>query len=947
MAEDGLWRLRGDFCDSFARGFRSSSPKNTDDSDVPLVIDNGSFSCRAGFAHSGDPAEYDTSNALAFRPLVYNRRGGKSDMAVANFLPIGSTTKDAASALPTATQSVSAPDLWAANGLRVDLGLTSAYQRNATLFGGDGRSGGSSVDGAGSSSGRGSGLDGGSRAREAASSPFAVAAGAHGLASAFSAAVVYNYDLQERVLDHVFESLGMGTAGRVPHPIVITEKVANPSLSRKYMLELLFEAYDVPTVCVGVDSLFSLFYEDSVAAPEDSRLCTNSVVVSAGNTTTEVFPVVDSTPVFSEARRTDVGGELCTSYMQRLLHAGRPDLRTELTYDRVEDLTHSHCYCAADGYAAEIDKFFPSMTRKSGLPTVSTVSSRSAESSGPPKQGWDALAFDKAYARVIQLPFTPAPVHTLSAEELAEQERQRAERSARLRLMLEERRLQKQVASEAKLVEFEGVLNLRPVSLLEAASGDEFETAGPYRDGLERLGLFRQGDINDDRFVREYFKLKKQVLAGRKTPEAEALVQQVEVEERGWTARVERERFALVALSPDDPRLSTKKMQTLRNKQISAKALYDGQQRARLAAQEMKRKKDARDALEEEQFREDPDRSLFELRSRRAKLLTERARREKAGQRRVGKSRHTAASLQRMSMLAQLADGDDPADGPPKKRKRTKGEASDGDDDFGMDDSDWNAYLHVQKEKGAILTDTGEVDMTLLSSEEREEREALAEVCRLLARFDPEYKEDISVEESDASVRAAHALLNVDDEAVRAAIQAEEDRLEEERSRLTFARPVRGGLRALAAEDFQFTLGAERIRVPELLFEPSLGGLSQMGVSEVLELVVNSLQRGYSTGGLAAGNVVVTGGASQFSGIGDRIRNEVRRLLPVGAPVNVHEAAQPMWGAFLGASLWSARESQKGTLERSSFSNGIYHECGPDYLKEHFFASNIGFRSNW
>lgn len=58
------------------------------------------------------------------------------------------------------------------------------------------------------------------------------------------------------------------------HPIVLTETVCNPSESRSgeqaaetwgssvgaVVSEMLFEGYQVPSVCYGVDSMFSMFY---------------------------------------------------------------------------------------------------------------------------------------------------------------------------------------------------------------------------------------------------------------------------------------------------------------------------------------------------------------------------------------------------------------------------------------------------------------------------------------------------------------------------------------------------------------------------------------------------------------------------------------------------------------------------------------------------------------
>jgi actin-related protein 5 len=52
------------------------------------------------------------------------------------------------------------------------------------------------------------------------------------------------------------------------------------------MSELLFEAYQVPSVTYGIDSLFSLYAN----GPERSR---DGIVVSAGHQFSHVIPVLD------------------------------------------------------------------------------------------------------------------------------------------------------------------------------------------------------------------------------------------------------------------------------------------------------------------------------------------------------------------------------------------------------------------------------------------------------------------------------------------------------------------------------------------------------------------------------------------------------------------------------------------------------------------------------
>jgi len=68
------------------------------------------------------------------------------------------------------------------------------------------------------------------------------------------------------------------------------------------------------------------------------------------------------------------------------------------------------------------------------------------------------------------------------------------------------------------------------------------------------------------------------------------------------------------------------------------------------------------------------------------------------------------------------------------------------------------------------------------------------------------------------------------------------------------------------AEDYQLVLGVERVRVPELLYQPAaLAGVDQAGFAEVLGLVFQRLPK-HIGDAVAAGGVVLTGGNACFAG---------------------------------------------------------------------------------
>lgn len=70
------------------------------------------------------------------------------------------------------------------------------------------------------------------------------------------------------------------------------------------MSELLFECYNVPSICYGVDSLFSYHHYDQhqVAVPVQDAL-----IVSLGYQCCHVIPVLDNKAVFENTRRLNTG----------------------------------------------------------------------------------------------------------------------------------------------------------------------------------------------------------------------------------------------------------------------------------------------------------------------------------------------------------------------------------------------------------------------------------------------------------------------------------------------------------------------------------------------------------------------------------------------------------------------------------------------------------------
>ncbi|KAI1638523.1 putative chromatin remodeling complex subunit [Biscogniauxia mediterranea] len=249
-------------------------------------------------------------------------------------------------------------------------------------------------------------------------------------------------------------------------------------------------------------------------------------------------------------------------------------------------------------------------------------------------------------------------------------------------------------------------------------------------------------------------------------------------------------------------------------------------------------------------------------------------------------NRKSLASQIRMKSIANLA-----SDNPRGKRRRG------GDDDnFGANDDDWGVYRQIAVGEGGSDDEEGEEDLmgNLKTLEED------------LLRYDPSFTHEHTWEaQNDWNKSLLHAFL----------------------------RGPRPFDAASQAEIHQIHLNVERIRVPEIVFQPSIAGVDQAGLVEIAGDILT--QRLVGLSGINRDDflrdVFLTGGNTLFEGFDDRLRQGLTPLLPAGAPLKIRRAGDALLDAWRGAAEWVGTPSWKAaTVTRAEF-----QEKGQDYLKEH------------
>ncbi|KAL4737774.1 hypothetical protein BDV11DRAFT_171676 [Aspergillus similis] len=317
------------------------------------------------------------------------------------------------------------------------------------------------------------------------------------------------------------------------------------------------------------------------------------------------------------------------------------------------------------------------------------------------------------------------------------------------------------------------------------------------------------------------------------------------------------------------------------------KSNVDARQRAKEEKEREQARRDEELRLDREKRENDPEGWVAERRAQRQNLLQRIKERDRM-KADLG-NRKSLASQMRMKTLANLA-----ADGPKKRRRGGD------DDDFGANDEDWGVYRTVAT--GEQSDDEEEEDLSgMLDSVEKE-----------LLEYDPEFTENHTLAaQSDWTKSLIHVFLRgpwpFDPESQR--------------------------------EAHQIHLNVERIRVPEVVFKPSIAGIDQAGLVEIAADIVNQRFSNPEEQSRLLRDVFLTGGNTLFQNFDERFQNDFRACLPLEAQLAVRRASDPILDAWKGAAQWASGSA----LAKSSISREEYLEKGSEYLKEH----DLGNVTSW
>ncbi|PWW72977.1 actin-like ATPase domain-containing protein [Tuber magnatum] len=446
--------------------------------------------------------------------------------------------------------------------------------------------------------------------------------------------------------------------------------------------------------------------------------------------------------------------------------------------------------------------------------------------------------------RIIQFPFTETIKVEKSQEELDRIAERRKESGRKLQEQAAKVRLEKLIKKEQELA-FLKTLQARQ----ETDSKRDFKR------------LLEQNDFRDEAALEKSIReLDKTIRRARK--------QDVGAEEDA--ANSSPPSFPLLDIPDEELSDDSKKMKRHQK-------LMKSNHEARLRA---KAEKEAERQRQEDLEREDAAKREADLpawlstrHAARAAVLTKI--KDRTRLRNELSDRKSLASQMRMKSIANLA-----SDSPPSKKRRRGGGGAPGssgggggaidDDNFGANDDDWSVYRNI-----TLGTNSDE------DEEDNELAKELKAIEDQLLLHDPHFdRNDTQEAKSDWRASLLHAFTH----GVR------EHDLDDQ------------------AQGCQIHLNVERIRVPEVFFQPGMAGLDQAGVIEIAGDILLQRVADEQVRERMLRDVFLTGGAVAFEGFDERVRKEVRGIIPAGSVLR-------------GGGGWVTR--------------GMWEEAGGEYILEH------------
>ncbi|PWN50685.1 actin-like ATPase domain-containing protein [Violaceomyces palustris] len=609
----------------------------------------------------------------------------------------------------------------------------------------------------------------------------------------------------------------------------------------------------------------------------------DALIVSSGRSSTFVVPTVGGKGILTSAKRLSWGGSQASDFLLRLIQLKYPNFPTRVSQQQAQNMLEELCYVSED-YAADIKgmEMAPSLTRTEGTNHLT--------------------AMEKADV-IVQFPYTEIVRDEKTEEELKAQAERR--KAAGLRLQEQTRRIRLE-----KLMQKEN--DLKYYAQLKEWKAKERKSE--YLKRLESEGFDSEQELENQ--------IKK----------IEAALKRSRAREAGEDEEEDKEPPSFPLIDVPDVDLDEEGIKEKRRQRLM-KAGYDARIRAKAEKAEEKRLRDEEIKKDEDERINDPQAWSRRMRKEYDEAINRIKERKRLKE--MLSDRKSLAAQQRMKNITALASDGPSASGTASPqagvRKRKRG----GDEDtFGANDDDWAIYREIHNADD--------------SEEEEDSYAQLAAFEERLLQNDPTFTQEDTYSAQQArknrltltffngpggGSEATEALLGQNAKGRKKGDEpsiAEETKAENESIRLAH----------------QVHLNVERIRVPEVLWQPSIAGVDQAGIDEICSHVLNGFD--LETRLRMSKNVFYTGRHTSYRNFGKRLESSLRTISPWQTPLIVRGARDPRFDAWRGMAKWclesNPAEARLGgggeTFRSSSITRQDFLEKGQDWFYEHAFSGN-------
>jgi len=127
------------------------------------------------------------------------------------------------------------------------------------------------------------------------------------------------------------------------------------------------------------------------------------------------------------------------------------------------------------------------------------------------------------------------------------------------------------------------------------------------------------------------------------------------------------------------------------------------------------------------------------------------------------------------------------------------------------------------------------------------------------------------------------------------------------------------------------TIGNERFRCPEVLFDPSLIGRESAGIHDVASNSINKCDIDIRRDLFL--NIVLSGGSTMYPGLTSRLQKEISLSAPSSIKVKISAPPERKYSVWIGGSILSSLT----TFQQMWITKDEFNECGPNIVHRKCF----------